>query len=351
MKRRIIIIGPHKHGGITAVVENLMKGGLNKYKNVIFHPSVYENHKFKSIYQSFFQYFVAVRLFIKFRPEIVHIHVSTQGSLYRKSFYIILTKVIKKKLIIHIHPHHFKNFISSSSIIKKNYILRIISMANLVITLTDELKNYLKTYSLLQKQNFIVMSNPIFLDDYLCKEEKNNENSTLLYLGWIVKNKGVYDLLKAAPLVKKEIDNFEIIYHGNKEVNKLKGLIKKYGLTDYVKVYGWIDLKKKKKIFKQINALILPSYTEGIPNVILEAMATGTPIITTPVGGIPEILTKNENCVFFDPGNIQDMAIKIVYLLKNKGLQKYMINNNYEKIKKYDAKHTVNKLLKVYMNL
>ncbi len=128
-------------------------------------------------------------------------------------------------------------------------------------------------------------------------------------------------------------------------------LVQQLDLDEYVKIKDWVGLEEKKILLNNSTALILPTYTEGIPNVILEAMASGIPIITTPVGGIPSILTENINCLFFQPGNVNEMAEKIEFLFKNESFQNKLSLNNFEKIKQYDAIIIVEKLYKIYKKL
>jgi glycosyltransferase involved in cell wall biosynthesis len=84
--------------------------------------------------------------------------------------------------------------------------------------------------------------------------------------------------------------------------------------------------------------LILPSHSEGIPNVILEAMATRTPIVATLVGGMKEILRDGENAVIVDVNNPVDLSEKILLLLEDDSLRKRLAENAYQEAsEKYDV--------------
>ena len=84
MEKRIILIAPKTNGGITKVVENLLKGGLGKNSSLVFHPSTFESFGFKRIYLFIWQLIKSIILFINFNPDLSHIHVSSHGSFYRK---------------------------------------------------------------------------------------------------------------------------------------------------------------------------------------------------------------------------------------------------------------------------
>jgi glycosyltransferase involved in cell wall biosynthesis len=346
MPRKVMIIAPNSNGGITAVVKSLFKGGLDQYDNLIYHASTFEGSGIKKGLFFIKQYIKGIYLFSLFRPDLIHVHMSTNGSFVRKTFYILLGKLSSKKIIIHIHPTHFLDFIEKCNRFKRTIVLKILDMGDMIITLTYNMKKELHYY--FKSKEIKVLRNPIVIDDFEFIDISVREKNSLLYLGWIIEKKGVYDLLSAAPIVKKEINDFKLVYCGNKETNKLKNMIHSRGLSDYVQVNEWIDVKQKKRLLRTSNAIILPTYSEGIPNVILEAMASGLPIITCPVGGIREILKEPINCLYVKPGDINEIAQKIIMLLKQIELQRSIAINNYNTVKKFDAKNIVKQLIQYY---
>ena len=104
-------------------------------------------------------------------------------------------------------------------------------------------------------------------------------------------------------------------------------------------VHSWIGEEDKIRALYRSTLLILPSFSEGIPNVILEAMATKTPIIASPVGGIKEILKNGHNAMFIRPEDPKDISLKILMCLKDKNLRNKISKNAYKEVKKfYDGK-------------
>lgn len=351
MNRKILIVAPRTNGGITVVVDNYLKGNLNKYNNIVVHESTFERANIIKLYFFIKQFVKAIILISKYNPEVIHIHTSSSGGFYRKSFYIILSKMFQKRTIVHVHPFHFINFINHSNRFRRMYILSVLKYADLIITLTDQIAEELKKITQLKDKEFIVVPNPVDIKEYQCQNLKARDTNTILYLGAIIEKKGVYDLLRAAPIIKKEIEDFRIIYCGNKETEKLRKIVSDGHMSDYIEVNDWVDQEQKRMLLCKSNALILPSYTEGIPNVLLEAMASGTPIITTPVGGITTILRNNINCLFFTPGNIQEMAEKVIHLLRTQRLQEKIAHNNIIEVNRYSADILADKLLNIYKHI
>jgi glycosyltransferase involved in cell wall biosynthesis len=142
-------------------------------------------------------------------------------------------------------------------------------------------------------------------------------NYQVLFLGWIVKEKGVYDILDAVPGVVDKFPAAQFVFAGNKGVEQIAQAIYDRGLSKHARVLGWVDGDRKRELLLASRLLLLPSYTEGVPNVILEAMAAGLPAITTPVGGIPSVFSEGVNGYFVEPGNAHSLAARIMSMFGN----------------------------------
>jgi glycosyltransferase involved in cell wall biosynthesis len=97
-------------------------------------------------------------------------------------------------------------------------------------------------------------------------------------------------------------------------------LISQYDLGQLVEFVGWVGGEKKTHLLQQCDVLILPSYNEGLPISILEGMSYRMPIISTPVGGIPEIITTNVNGVLVTPGNCDEIFAAIMRYISDRSL-------------------------------
>jgi glycosyltransferase involved in cell wall biosynthesis len=109
-------------------------------------------------------------------------------------------------------------------------------------------------------------------------------------------------------------------------------MISERGLDNSAEVLGWVSGRQKLDLIHSSYALVLPSYTEGLPNVILEAMAGRLPIITTPVGGIPSVLEDEKTAVFIEPGNVDSIAEAIVSLLTNERKSTEISNSAFQHV-------------------
>jgi glycosyltransferase involved in cell wall biosynthesis len=94
------------------------------------------------------------------------------------------------------------------------------------------------------------------------------------------------------------------------------------GIADRVTFTGWLSQEDARREMVNSDALILPAYDEGLPLVILEALATGTPVICTPVGSIPEVLEDGRDALFVTPGNEAEITAAIATLMDDPALHR-----------------------------
>ena len=104
---------------------------------------------------------------------------------------------------------------------------------------------------------------------------------------------------------------------GNHEVDRLKKTIADNNVSDLVEYIGWTQDKEKAEYFQACDYFILPTYEEGMPMTILEAYSYGKPVISTPVGSIPEILQHNHNGLLFEPGDMPVLKGLITDVINN----------------------------------
>ena len=161
----------------------------------------------------------------------------------------------------------------------------------------------------------------------------NDKSFTILFLGVLIKRKGVHDLLSAIDLLKKRelLKNTKFIIAGSGvEEENLKNQCGELKLNSYVEFVGWTEGEKKYNLLEKSQLLVLPSYNEGLPIAILEAMSYGLPIISTRVGDIESAVIDKKNGYLIEPGDISRLADAIGKIINNKQL--YVDMSRYSRI-------------------
>lgn len=138
------------------------------------------------------------------------------------------------------------------------------------------------------------------------------------YIGRLSEEKGILNMIEAIPLVLKEKADacFAICGEGSL-TNEVESRIKNKALEARVKLTKWIAHEDVPQYLNELKLLVLPSFTEGLPNVILEAMACGTPVLTMPVGMIPDIITDGETGFLLKSNHPEHIAVRITSVLGN----------------------------------
>lgn len=138
----------------------------------------------------------------------------------------------------------------------------------------------------------------------------SSSEPSLVCVGRLCAEKGQLLLLKAASQLMRQGESCKLIFVGDGPVrSELEALIRQLGLHDCVKITGWADSNQVRQTILSARALVLPSFAEGLPVVIMEALALGRPVISTYVAGIPE-LVESEVCGWLvPPGSVEELVV------------------------------------------
>ncbi|MFC5271568.1 glycosyltransferase family 4 protein [Adhaeribacter terreus] len=350
----VLTVGPeykNSKGGIGSLLEK-----YSQYFTVFnFIPTHKRQLKLLVLFYSIKQLFQVFKaLCFNLNLRIIHLHCATRGSFIRKYILFFLGKYfLKKKVILHIHSGEFITFYQQSNLLLKYFIKHLVTKADILICLTNSWKVTFKaTFGLndvISLPNLVDKASELSL---IQKKTKISNKTTFLFLGIIKEKKGIFDLIEATAILKNLYpDQFEVLIGGEGESTKLTQLINKYNLTDCIKRLGWIKEEQKHDTLINSDVYILPSYFEGLPMSILEAMSFGMPVIASNVGGIPEIVLDNENGYLIVPGEINELAKKMAAFLDNPTLIKSMGYNSLNRIKEYYPESVFLQLEGIYKSL
>lgn len=337
-------------GGIGSVIETYSK----KFEvfNFVSSYGTSEN-KLNIIFKYIKSLFELSLFLIKNKSiEIVHIHGAAKGSFFRKYIIFLLTKYLfGKKIIFHCHGSEMEKFYLYSPKIVKKLMSNFFNRVDLIICLSN-------SWSLFFKDNFrpkkiIVLEN--IVEEVIIKPIKKNQRDgqiRFLFMGAVGDRKGIFDLLEVIAKNKHEFSGkMKLIIGGNGEIKRLEDFLHSNNLSELVEYRGWVSGELKNKLFQESDVYVLPSYNEGLPISILEAMACGLPVISTNVGGIPEIIFNKINGCVNSPGDKDAIYASLQLFIENPALCKEYGSNSIEIVKPYFAKNVIPKLESIYKNL
>ena len=251
--------------------------------------------------------------------QIIHIHLSEPGSAMRKLLYFFPAKLLRKRTLIHFHAFSPDTTIYG----KKQWVYRyIFTNADRVIVLSNTWKQ--AVYNAFRIDNVEVIYNPCTTTVASTKQYAKQKH--ILYAGAVNARKGYADMLRAFAKIAGKHKDWNIVFAGNGEIEQGKAIAMDLCIESQCKFLGWVNGEQKDKAFKEASIFCLPSYAEGFPMAVLDAWSYGLPVITTPVGGIPDVAVNNENLLVFSPGDIEALADCMERLIADKEL--------YQKIQK-----------------
>lgn len=249
------------------------------------------------------------------RIDVVHICTSASISLIKDLAIIRITKKHHVKVIVHFHfgriPIIFKKNNWEQSLIRK-----VISLSDRVIVMDES------SYAVLLERgysNVYNIPNPLSIDtERFIKKFGSIARipNRIVFVGQMLPTKGIYELAQACAT----IPNVMVHYIGPMldvtVEDKLKTIIEQ----SKMRIFGSLSFKDVIKEMMSASVFVLPTYSEGFPNVILESMACGCPIVTTPVGAIPEMLDvkgKYKCGVCVPVKDVEKLRAAICYMMED----------------------------------
>ena len=347
--QKVLTVGPGympPKGGIAQIIYNYSQdvfpeGGFRYISNSCEGGKVKKTYKLIS---SLVQCFI-VLLFCR-SIKIIHVHTASRFSFKRSSWFVSMSCLFNKKIVMHIHGGGFKNYYNNGH---EAFVNKTLNKCDKIVVLSEEWQKWFRDE--LQCEKVTVIPNVIPMPQSIMRKERDDKFH-LLFLGLINEEKGIFDLIQAIAESKEQLRG-KLLFHiaGNGMVARLKNEINDNDLQDIVKYEGWVDHQAKHGLLFDCDALILPSYIEGLPLSILEAMSYHKPILSTPVGGIPSVLEDGENGFIIAPGDGKGFIERIMYLMEHEDIAKSMGESSFKKIKEHFPKSVTRELVKLYEEL
>ena len=179
--------------------------------------------------------------------------------------------------------------------------------------------------------------------------EKANIEIVKIILGELGKRKGCFDIPEICEKALEDIDDVPVILAGDGAMEELKALFKEKKTEKAVWFPGWVRGTDKDKLLRESSIFLFPSYHEGMPMAVLEAMAYGLAIVTTKVGGIPKLIEHGVSGYLYEPGDVQGMAQSVRELVANQKKRNEMgLAARQKAINCYSMESHIRKLLSLY---
>ncbi len=255
------------------------------------------------------------------KGAMLHVNMGDKGSVMRKGSLLLLAHWLGMKTVLHLHAAELEQFYAASSPFRRRLIQRPFHAADCIIVLGNRYRRWLETEIGIPADRIRILNNGVAAPHVDRQPALAGAPQTILFLGNLIERKGVSDLLHALKAMPSDTPGWRAILAGGGDIEGYRALARDLGIADRVEFAGWVDRAGAVDLITRASMLVLPSYDEGLPLVILEAMGMGLPVICTPVGVIPEVLTDGDTVLFVEPGDRAALAARIADLLSDAQLQ------------------------------
>lgn len=333
--------GRSVHGGVSAVVNGYYKAGLDKKVELCYIGTMVDGTKGRKLLQAVWSYLC----FLAKLPgmDILHVNMAAFASYYRKKIFIDTAAFFHKKIIIHEHGGDFQSFYYEKNNDKgRAAIRRTLNKAGRFLVLSKTWADFFAP--IVQREKIRILENGVLLPE---KAKRSYDDHNLLFLGRLCREKGIAELLGVMPEIVSRYPDAKLYLGGSWEDEELR--MQAEALSDVIVYGGWVGEAEKEQYMEQCSVFVLPSYFEGQPVSLLEAMAKGMAVIGTAVGGIPQLITDCEDGILLVPKDAEALAKQINGLLGDAERKKAYGQRARKKIEEcYDLRKRVERLTAIY---
>ena len=338
-------------GGIATVVQGYVDAGLFErapVRYVVTHRDGTSTQKLLCALRSYWEI-----LGILLRPGrlLFHIHLSSRASFWRKLPIMSLCRLRGHPYIIHLHGSEFMQFYDvESGPFGKRLIRNAFNRAARVLALSPEWRDNVARFS--RNPEIRVLPNGVPVASSCPERAGSRRPVRLLFLGRLGRRKGIYDLLAVLGEIDGDPPAFELIAAGDGEIDEVRRQASELGLSDAVRVPGWIDANAKRQFLESSDIFVLPSHAEGLPMSLLEAMAAGLPVVCSTVGGIPLAVTNEIEGLLIEPGDIAGLRTAVQRLIDDPELRlEYGRQAHARARAEFSVDSCVNRLIEIYVQM
>jgi glycosyltransferase involved in cell wall biosynthesis len=347
---RVLFVGEdirHSKGGIVTVMKQLLHHqSLNKE---VHYKTVFTTGDGFSRTRRMFGWLKAYVRFIYYLPSIdmIHIHHASNLNFWLTAGMVYLAKLCGRKVILHNHGADFKVFYERSTPLKRKCIIRSLSKANANIVLSE---SWLAWYrSIAPNANWLLLPNSVDIPADVQVKTLNNSGVVLVYLARIEERKGFFDMMDMLPGLFEKYPDCKLCIAGQGDIEMVKNLVRQKNLDDKIKILGYVNHSERDSLLRYGHILLLPSYDEGMPMSLLEAMSYGLVPVTTAVGGIPDVIHHGVNGILLKPGDKMALLSSLESLIGDPCRFGQMSRNAYYTITEYfNTDSYIDKLTGIY---
>lgn len=243
-------------------------------------------------------------------PDVLHVHTAYAFAFVRSSFYVLFGAYVwRRPVVLHVHGSSFDDFVDTDSRLLTWYVRWVLDATDRIIVLGDYWHEVVAEHA--DPDKLRILPNAVHTERY--EPRYDADPARLVYISDLIERKGVAEMVETVETLCGDEDReVRVDLAGRGELaDAFEDLDARYDAVTY---HGFVSEEKKRQLLNESTIYVLPSYAEGLPIAMLEAMAGGNAVVATTVGSIPEVISA-ENGRLVEPGDAEALTDAVRSLL------------------------------------
>jgi glycosyltransferase involved in cell wall biosynthesis len=340
--------GVETRGGISAVVSSYRANGLFERWPIDYVATHRDGPKLLKLLTAIRALFILLYHVVRHPHCVMHVHAASRASFWRKSIYMAIGHLAGWRIVFHLHGGAFARFHKDEcGPIGQKIIRFFLDRAACIVVVSESWKEWAQGVT--SNRHIVCIPNPVSLPPVV---SQLREPGLVVFAGRCEASKGIFDLLEAAGILRAQVPGLRIECAGDGDLGKVQRYAASMNLAPRVTMRGWLGKEAAERLLSRASVFVLPSYAEGLPMSVLEAMAGGCPVVATHVGGIPNLVTDGVDGLLVPPGNPQALAAALRRILRDPAFARQLGNAARQTIaNRYTAERSIERLEQVYAGL
>jgi glycosyltransferase involved in cell wall biosynthesis len=340
--------GMDTRGGISAVVSSYRAHGLFERWPIDYVATHRDGSTLVKALSAIRAFFLVLVHVLRHPRSVMHVHGASRASFWRKSLFMAIGLLAGSRIVFHLHGGGFAHFHKDECGPLARAVIRFfLDRAAWIVVVSESWKTWAQ--GITANRRIVCIPNPVCLPAAVSQAR---EPGLVVFAGRCEASKGIFDLLEAAGVLRAQVPGLRIECAGDGDLGKVQRYAASMNLAARVKMRGWLGKEACEQLLSRAAVFVLPSYAEGLPMSVLEAMAAGCPVVATKVGGIPDLITDGVDGLLVPPGDPDALAAALQRILRDRAFAQQLGNAARQTIaNRYTAERTLERLEQIYAGL
>jgi glycosyltransferase involved in cell wall biosynthesis len=273
------------------------------------------------------------------RYGVVYLKSTSDVSFFREVLFMLVAKLAGVPTVLHFHANQLRYLFSGKSKLCNLVLSLCLLPADSVIYLSDSLREGFESILYFKRSRMEVLNNVVETHLFDGERAFTKTGREVLFVGRLTEEKGIWDLLHVISDMSTDYPDVTFTLAGVAESledeARIHAFCEERNIASQIRFLGQVEGEEKTRAFVSADLFVFPSYEEIFPNVLLEAMAAGLPVVSTRIFCIPEIVVDGEHGILIEPGDRGALRIALITLLKDDALRGHISSANYRRAREH----------------